>query len=163
MGLFSAAGLLAGCSSGRTPATLAGQVEAWSSSTSFGNGIGVLEADSANVQTVLADHDGAKELQTVCLIFGDDARTANENLPTPDQQLTDELAAGYSDDADAASDCYAGAAGSRSRLDRSAQERDRAAVALGAALSRMQVITGKTPSTTTTSQPGSSAGGDPFA
>ncbi len=110
-----------------------------------------------------AEHLPAGQLKTLCAVLGDAARQGNDNLPTPDQTLTTALSNAYDTAFDAGEECYKSADDGDAGAARvSAGERARAAVMLSAAVARYVQVTGKVPSTTTTTNPEADSG-DPFA
>ena len=92
--------------------------------------------------------------------MANDATAGNSNLPTPDSQLTTALENAYQVEYSAGNNCYKGAAGNASLLGRSADERRQGAADLTQAVQRIAAVTGKVPSTTTTTSPGGND--DPF-
>jgi hypothetical protein len=126
------------------------QVSGWVRSTGFGAVVGTLGADNARVARVIAQHRGTGAIHTDCAVLLQDAQAANANLPAPDSVLTNQLAAAYGAEGDAANDCYSAGATNAALLGRSAGERVRAQALLAAALDRVRVLTGVTPPTTTT-------------
>ena len=155
-----AASALAGCAGPDQSGSPAARVSAWVSGAGGGSAVGALEVDSRNIDLALSRHDPAAAIKTVCALLSNDAHVAIGNLPTPDQQLTDDLNRAYEEAATAGDDCYRGSSGSTSLLRRSADERSRSMPLLAAALERVAAITGHTPSTSTTQPaPGNN---DPF-
>ncbi len=159
--VVAAACMLAGCAGPDETGPPSARVTSWVTGGGGGAAIGTLEADSGNVAHALATGNPPSAIRTVCALLTNDAETAIGNLPTPDAQLTQELDSAYQDAAAAGDDCYNGAAGNRTLLDRSAAERDHLTPLLAAAVQRIVSVTGHVPSTTTTAPSG--AGGDPFA
>ena len=159
--LLLGATVLAGCAGPEESGPPSARVSAWVSTAGGGAAIGTLEVDSANIDHALADHQSASAVKTVCALLTNDAETPIGNLPTPDSQLTQELDNAYEKGAAAGDDCFKGAGGSPSLLRRSAEERKALLPLLTTALDRIASITGRTPSTTTTSPDGSCP--DPFS
>jgi hypothetical protein len=155
-----AASALAGCAGQDESGPPAARVSAWVSGAGGGSAVGTLEVDSRNIGLALSRHDPAAAIKTVCALLSNDAHVAIGNLPTPDQQLTDDLNRAYEDAAAAGDDCYQGSSGTASLLRRSADERSRLMPLLATGLERVAAITGHTPSTSTTQPaPGNN---DPF-
>jgi hypothetical protein len=152
--------LASGCTLDET-GSLSSQVKGWMKTAAAGAAIGQLEADSRNIDSVLARHDSAAGVRTACALLTNDAQTANGNLTTPDNQLTNDLNTAYEDAAAAGTDCYDGANGNSSLLARSARERNKLDPLLAVAVQRVEAITGQVPSTTTTAPTDSND--DPFA
>jgi len=151
---------LAGCAGQEQSGSPSARVSTWVSGAAGGAAIGTLEADSANIDQALAHHDAPAAIKTVCALLTNDAETAIGNLPTPDTQLTNDLNNAYEKGAAAGDDCYNGAAGNAALLKRSAEERVALRPLLTTAVDRIQSVTGRTPSTSTTQPDGSC--GDPF-
>lgn len=136
-----------------SPGTARQRVQSWVSSTNLGQDVGSLEGDGASVRKALSAHAGISSVHTVCAAMATDAETYNENLPSPDTQLTQLLARAYGLEYDAAESCYrAPAVGSR-LLRVSASDRARAEVVFGRALRRVRALTGRSLPTTTTTVP----------
>ncbi len=160
--VLAVATVLAGCTAAEDVGTPAHRVATWMSSGSGGATIGELEVDNRNVALALARHDPPPEVRAVCGLLATDAATGHGNLPTPDQQLTDILDRAYTDEFDAGSECYQAAGGGAAELARSAAARAAGLSLLEQAVQRVTAITGRVPSTTTTTVPPGS-GSDPFA
>ena len=152
--------LLAGCAGQEQSGSPSARVSTWVSGAAGGAAIGTVEADSANIDQALAHHDAPAAIKTVCALLTNDAETAIGNLPTPDDQLTNDLNVAYEKGAAAGDDCYNGAAGNASLLKRSAEERLALLPLLTTAVDRIESVTGRTPSTSTTQPDGSCS--DPF-
>jgi hypothetical protein len=140
-------------------APTAAQVSDWMTTSGGGAAIGQVEVDSRNVGLAVSRHDPASAIRTVCALLTTDAQTAIGNLPTPDNQLTNDLNQAYEDAAGAGTDCYNGASGG-ALLRRSASERAKLVPLLTTAVDRVVATTGHTPSTSTTLA--TDAGDDPF-
>ena len=97
-GLLGAGALLAACS----PGTVAG----WAKSTSAGNHDAVLVSEAAHVRRGIRLHE-LSQVQTECQGFSDDASVAYDELPTPNQTLTNELSNAYEELEQAGIDCAA--------------------------------------------------------
>jgi hypothetical protein len=151
---------LAGCAGQEQSGSPSARVSTWVSGAAGGAAVGTLEADNANIDQALAHHDAPAAIKTVCALLTNDAETAIGNLPTPDNQLTDDLNHAYEKGAAAGDDCYSGAAGNVALLKRSAQERAALVPLLTTAIDRIESVTGRTPSTSTTQPDGSCS--DPF-
>jgi hypothetical protein len=149
---------LAACAGQEQSGPPAARVTTWVVGSGGGAAIGTLRADVANIDYVISRHEPAGSLRTACALLKNDAEAAIGNLPTPDTRLTDDLDAAYADAAAAADDCYNGAGGG-SLLERSARERAGLAPLLATAIGRIEQVTGRSPSTTTTAPAGNL---DPF-
>lgn len=148
-----AALLLSACAHQVGP--LRDRVASWVHDTQFGQAVGTILGDAANVDAAVARDLGTDVVHTVCLVLFQDTEAAAGNLPTPDHRLTTLLAGAYATEARAARDCYDAGATNRSLQRRSAAERRRARRQLELALARVRSITGTPVATTTTTTPGS--------
>lgn len=158
--LVAGAWILAGCAGQEQSGTSSARVSTWVSGAAGGAAIGTLKVDSANIDQALDRHDPPAAIKTVCALLTNDAETAIGNLPTPDSQLTTDLNNAYEKGAAAGDDCYRGATGEKSFLRKSAAERAALLPLLTTALDRIEAVTGRTPSTSTTQPSGSCD--DPF-
>jgi hypothetical protein len=152
--------LLAACAGQEQSGTPAARVTTWVKGASGGVAIGTVEVDARNVDLALARHNTAAALRTVCALLTTDAQTAIGNLPTPDDQLTGDLNNAYEVASAAGDDCYKGSGDNAALMRRSAEERKKLVPLLATAVDRIVVVTGHTPSTSTTAPSG--AGNDPF-
>jgi len=157
--LVGAAGL-AGCAGPEESGPPAARVSAWLTTAAGGAAIGAIEVDSRNIDLAVAHHQPAASIKIVCALLTNDAETAIGNLPTPDTQLTNELNAAYEDGAAAGDHCYQGASGNQALLRRSTAERRQLVPLISVALARMNAITGRTTSTSTTAP---APNDDPFS
>ena len=123
----------------------------WVTSTSLGQDIGTLQGDSAQVR--VAVRKGATAVHTLCAAMADDAQTFNDQLPAPDAALTQLLARAYTLEYDAAEACYRAGATNDALLTRSAADRRSASRLFDEVLRRVDVLTGRTVPTTTTTVP----------
>ncbi len=151
--------LLAACAGQEQSGPPAARVTTWVAGSGGGSAIGTLRADVANVDYVLSRHESAGPIRTACALLTDDAETAIGDLPTPDGTLTADLDTAYTDAAAAGDDCYNGASGNQSLLERSTRERTKLAPLLSTAIDRIVAVTGRPPSTSTTAPAGNL---DPF-
>ncbi|HEX3459635.1 MAG TPA: hypothetical protein VHT49_01910 [Acidimicrobiales bacterium] len=152
---------LAGCAGQEQAGTPAHQVTEWVSGAGAGSSIGTVEVDIKNVNLAFSQRDPAGEIRSVCGLLVTDAGTANGNLPTPDQQLSDDLATAYATAYDAGTDCYNGSGGNQKLLATSATLRAKAQAQMATAIARITAVTGHVPSTTTSTAP-AGANVDPF-
>lgn len=151
--------MVAGCTLDET-GTPSVQMSGWLTTSGGGAAIGQVEVDSRNIDLALSHHNSPAALKTVCALLTTDAQTAIGNLPTPDNQLTNDLNTAYEDAATAGNNCYNGSDGSQSLLRKSAAERAQLGPLLATAVDRIVFITGHTPSTSTTLATGDN--NDPF-
>lgn len=98
-----AGAVLAACGS---PAPLAAQVRTWAASAGFASSTSELDGDLGRLVHLPQDSPGAR--RTACDVLVTDSLTANEQLPTPDDQLTNLLSKAYGAAATAGRDCFAG-------------------------------------------------------
>jgi hypothetical protein len=158
---FAVPVLLTACAGAEQSGTPAHRVSTWVSGAGAGSAIGTLQADNASIDRALAIRSSSGAVRTVCALLSNDASAGNDNLPTPDDQLTSALENAYEVEYSAGNDCYSGASGNATLLRRSAKERKEGAADLNKALRRIAAVTGHVPSTTTTAP--SAGGSDPFA
>jgi len=151
---------LAGCAGQEQSGTPAHQVSTWVGGAGAGSQIGGIEVDTQNIDLAVRQHDPTGELRSVCALLSSDADTANGDLPTPDQKLTDDLSTAYATAYDAGNDCYNGSGGNKKLLAASTSLRLKAVAQLQVAIARIAAVTGQVPSTTTTTAPSGSP--DPF-
>lgn len=150
---------LAACAAQEQSGSPAHQLSSWVNGAGAGGSIGTVSVDIKNVNLAFDQHDPPGEIRSVCGLLVDDAGTANGNLPSPDQQLSDDLSAAYATAYDAGTDCYNGSNGDQKLLATSATLRAKAQSQMTTALERIAAVTGKVPATTTTTAP---ANVDPF-
>lgn len=129
------------------------QLAAWAAQHQLGQSIGTMVGDNRAIDRAVGRGGGALALHTVCGVLTTDAEKANGELPSPDTQTTQWLAQAYDLEYQAGVDCYDGAS-DRAKLRASASARGQAERLFGRVLVRFQALTGKTISTTTTTQPG---------
>jgi outer membrane murein-binding lipoprotein Lpp len=107
--------VLAGCSS--KPDSAADRISSWASSTGLSSGINQIKDDAANVAKVeRIGSPGA--IRANCAVLDLDTENANQNLPSPDTQLTQDLSDAYTAEIQAAQDCYHGAGTKTDLIDR---------------------------------------------
>jgi len=135
-----AAGLaLAGCGGAQSPGSA---LSSWTSSSQLANAAGTLLNDSGAVRDAIHQHRAASVVKTVCAELLLDAQGANNELPTPDAQLTGLLSGAYDQFAKAASRCYA-ASGTPVALSRADAIRVGALGLLVAAVLRAEAVLGR--------------------
>ncbi len=130
------------------------RVSAWVSGSGLGQSIGTVEGDLSRMRVALDEHKSAGVLHTDCGVLTTDAESANTELPSPDNALTDLLSAGYGFAGDAGNDCYDSGGTDAALVAKANRERIEAEAKLGQALNLVAVLTGRPLSTTTTTQPG---------
>ena len=115
MAIAGTSAVLASC--GSTSSTTAQRVKSWSSSSALSADISQIRADAANVSKVEGiGNPGA--IRTNSAVLDLDTENANQNLPSPDQQLTTELSDAYAAEIQAAQDCFHGAGKSKTLINR---------------------------------------------
>jgi hypothetical protein len=151
---FGLAGLLAaGCAGPDQTGSPSQRMRAWVQGTGFGASVGTLQADGQRIGQVTAQNRGAGAIRTDCALLTTDAEAANSNLPSPDDQVTQQLAQAYSLLYGAGTDCYSAGSANRSLMARSARQRTQATTLLDRVLAEIRHITGSSVSTTTTAPP----------
>jgi hypothetical protein len=132
--------LLAAC--GGQSTTTAERVESWVGSSSLIAGITQIRTDAANVAKVEGiGNPGA--IRTNCAVLDLDTENANQNLPSPAQQLTTELSDGYAAEIQAAQDCFHGAGKSKTLIRRGKIAQSAANADIDRALALVTQLTGK--------------------
>ena len=119
--LVVAALALVSCGSPFPGRTLGEQVHSWATTTGLASSLSALRGDARRVDTVEARHDAAG-VRTDCDVLVNDALSANQNLPSPDDTLSRILSDAYASASAGGRHCLAGAGGERSLLARSAAE-----------------------------------------
>jgi hypothetical protein len=122
----------------------------WVGGTSFGEDIGTLVADNARI----AKETSTGAMHAACGTMEDDADTTNDELPTPDPQVTDWLSAAYGLEGTAATDCYNAGITNKKLLATAERDAKKADGLYSRALIRIQSIDGRLPTTTTTTDNG---------
>jgi hypothetical protein len=127
----------------------------WVGGTGFGEDIGTLVADNERLPKVVPNGTGA--VHAACATVEDDAEMANDELPTPDSQVSDWLYEAYGLEGTAGTLCYRAGATDPTLLARAERDTIKAEALYTQALERIASIDGRTPSTTTTTDnnPGS--------
>jgi hypothetical protein len=113
--------VLAACGSPFPGTTLKQQVRSWAQSTGFATTVDTLQSDARRVAMVEAGRDPGA-LRTDCDVLVNDALGANQNLPSPDEQLTMLLSAAYTSAADAGHQCLRAAGGDAGALARASSD-----------------------------------------
>jgi hypothetical protein len=139
----------ASCAGQDQVGTAAHRMSTWVKGTGLGEFIGTLKADNARVPK----ENGAGALHAACGTMEDDADMANDELPSPDSQVTAWLATAYGLEGAAANECYSGA-GNPKALAKSAANAAKAEALFSRVVIRIDSIDGRLPSTTTTTDNG---------
>jgi hypothetical protein len=117
-----AAGLVLGsCGSPYPGTTLGQQVQSWAKATGLSGSLSSLRRDAGRISLVESRHD-VRGVRTDCAVLVNDALTANQNLPAPDDMLTRILSAAYSAASAAGRRCVTGAGGGPGSLARARAE-----------------------------------------
>lgn len=141
---------MASCAGEDQVGSSAHRMSEWVGGTSFGEDIGTLAADNARI----SKETTTNAMHAACGTMVDDADTANQELPTPDPQVTDWLSAAYGLEGTAANDCYNAGVGNKKLLATAENDAKKADALYSRALIRIQSIDGRVPSTTTTTDNG---------
>jgi len=122
------------------------RLSVWVRQTGFGEDIGTLVADNARIykETTTA------AMHAACGTMEIDADTANDELPTPDAQVSDWLSDAYGLEGTAATDCYNAGVANKKLLAVAERDTKKADALYSRALIRIQSIDGHLPTTTTT-------------
>jgi hypothetical protein len=127
--------VLAACGPQFSGSTLSEQVTSWATTTGFSASVSTVQGDIRRIDVL---PEPSASLKTDCDVLVTDTLVANQNLPTPDQSLTDLLATAYSVAGSAGHDCFSGGA---RLLARSATERMTARRDLIKSLARFDAVT----------------------
>jgi hypothetical protein len=119
--------------------TLAQQVNEWSTMTQFPSAASALQSDFRDFNK-LGAHVAPGVLRTYCDVMVTDALNANQNLPTPDAQVTDVLADAYNLAGESGRNCLSGANGNTVLLMRAQRQRVTAAHELIKALATIDAL-----------------------
>jgi hypothetical protein len=140
VGITAVTALIAAC--GTQNNSTAQRVESWVSSTGLDAGIAQIRADAANVAKVEGlGNPGA--IRTNCAVLDLDTESANQNLPSPAQQLTTELSDAYAAEIQAAQDCFHGAGKSKTLISRGKIAQSAADADINQALALVAQLTAK--------------------
>ena len=126
------------------------RMSAWVGGTGFGEDIGTLAADNARI----SKETSTGAMHAACGTMEDDADTANDELPTPDPEVTDWLSEAYGLEGTAATDCYDAGVTNKTLLATAERDTRKAAGLYSRVLIRIQSIDGRVPTTTTTTDNG---------
>ncbi len=149
--------VLTSCAGADQEGSAAHQMSVWVSGTGFGQDIGTLVADNARVPKDVANGTGA--VHAACSTLLNDAEMANTELPSPDPTVTDLLTRAYGLEGTAANDCYDAGTSNTKLLSTSYRDGIKAEALYRQALERIRAVTGRLPTTTTTTD---NAGGGIF-
>jgi hypothetical protein len=139
---------LTSCAGEDQRGSAAHRMSEWVSGTSFGEDIGTLVADNERVPQDVRNGTGA--VHAACGTIEDDAETANQELPTPDSEVSDWLSEAYGLEGTAGTLCYQAGATNATLLAKAERDSIKAEALYTQVLARIAVIDGRTPSTTTT-------------
>jgi hypothetical protein len=141
---------MASCAGEDQRGTPAHRMSEWVGGTGFGEDIGTLIADNERVPKDVLNGTGA--VHAACGTLDDDAQMANDELPTPDQQVTLWLSTAYGLEGSAGTECYNAGSTNKTLLARAARDATKAEMLFQRALVRIQSIDGAVVSTTTTTE-----------
>jgi hypothetical protein len=82
-------------------------VTSWATTTGFAASVSTVQGDLRRIDALA---QSSPALKTDCDVLVTDALSANENLPTPDETLTNLLSTAYSVAGSAGHDCFSGGA-----------------------------------------------------
>jgi hypothetical protein len=138
--LLLALGIVLGACSNQS--TTAQRVTSWVGSTGLDADIAQIRTDAANVAKIeKIGSPGA--IRTNCAVLDLDTENANQNLPSPDQELTTDLTNAYVAEIQAAQDCFHGAGKNATLLARGRIAQLAANADLTTALDLLAQLTGK--------------------
>jgi hypothetical protein len=132
--------LLAGC--GATPQTPRAAVSAWVRDSGFAEAVTTLVGDAARVHADVTSKASPGDLRRDCSELANNAQGANNELVTPDRQLTEQLSFAYGHLTQFAARCVASAA-DPARLARLDGTRRAALGALVAGVLRAEDVLGR--------------------
>ncbi|HLX88055.1 MAG TPA: hypothetical protein VKR22_06325 [Acidimicrobiales bacterium] len=137
------AGLLGFGCGGSTPGSLSAQVTSWARDAGFAASLTRLRADLT--RSAQASPGAAR--RTACDVLVTDSLLANQQLPTPDAELTADLSRAYAGAAGAGRACFSGATGEQTLLTEAERDRSQARTALVVAEARYDAVTSNLPGT----------------
>jgi hypothetical protein len=126
------------------------RLSVWVKGTSLGEDIGTLQADNAR----LPKEKGQGGFHAACGTMEDDADMANDELPSPDVQITVWLSTAYGLEGTAATQCYDSGGSNLTLLAKAERNTAKANALYSRAIVRITSIIGRVPSTTTTTDNG---------
>jgi hypothetical protein len=141
---------LASCAGEDQRGSAAHRMLEWVNGTTFGEDIGTLIADNERIPKEVPNGTGA--VHAGCGALVDDAESANDELPTPDTQVSDWLSTAYGLEGTAGNQCYSAGATNPTLLAKAERNMIRAEALYTEALVRINAIDGHTVSTTTTTE-----------
>ncbi len=124
------------------------RMSVWVRGTTLGADIGTLNADNQRIALDVPNGTGA--VHAACGTLEDDAEMANDELPSPDPEVTDWLATAYGLEGTAGTECYRAGATNPKLLAEAMRDAAKAHALYQRALIRIQSIDGGVVSTTTT-------------
>jgi hypothetical protein len=146
--LLVVAFVAAGCAGEDQEGSPSHRMIEWVGGTGLGGDIGTLNADNARIPLDVPNGTGA--IHAACGTIEDDADMANDELPTPDPQVTLWLSDAYGLEGTAATECYDAGATNKKLLAESERNTAKAHALFERALIRIQSIIGHPVATTTT-------------
>lgn len=128
------------------------RMSVWVKGTGLGEDIGTLMADNARLPKDVPNGTGA--VHAGCGTMEDDAEMANDELPSPDAQVTIWLSSAYGLEGAAGTECYDAGSTNKKLLAQAERDTAKAEALYGRVIIRIQSIDGRLPSTTTTTENG---------
>ncbi len=141
---------LTSCAGADQEGTGSHRMSVWVRGTGFGEDIGTLIADNARVPKDVLNGIGA--VHAACSTLLNDTEMANNELPSPDPEVTDLLTQAYGLEGDAANECYDAGISDKKLLVQSERDGIKAEALYNQVLQRIRQIDGKVVSTTTTTE-----------
>jgi hypothetical protein len=132
---------LSACSAGSTTSA---KLSNWIGATGLGSDVSQIRTDAANVAKVESIKNAlAGAIRANCAVLDIDTENANQNLPAPDAEVTQDLSDAYGAEIQAAQDCYHGAGKSQALIDRGKVAQTAANADLTQALALVDQLTGQ--------------------
>jgi hypothetical protein len=141
---------LTSCAGEDQRGTSAHRLSEWVKGTGLGDDIGTLVADNERVPKEVPNGTGA--VHAGCGALVTDAEMANDELPSPDSQVTQWLSQAYGFEGTAGTECYNAGATNPTLLAKAQRDMIRAEALYTQVLIRIAAIDGHTVSTTTTTE-----------
>lgn len=132
------------------------QLTTWVKGTGFEASTAQMRSDIAKADALVGHTDDPLQVHTLCGVILIEIQTANDNLPTPDAQLTAVLGSTYTELGEAANDCF-DSVGSAAKQQAFAQHRRAGLIGLAEAQLRIEAVTGPNLTATTTQGSGTTS------
>jgi hypothetical protein len=141
---------LTSCAGEDQRGTTAHRMSAWVKGTGLGDDVGTLIADNERIPKEVSNGTGA--VHAGCGALVTDAEMANDQLPSPDSQVTTWLSQAYGLEGTAGTDCYNAGATNPTLLAKAQRDMIKAEALYTQTLIRIGTIDGHAVSTTTTTE-----------